>query len=145
MLHKCLKTCLKLNILTPTNTVHKLAKLPLLEHRRDYHLKLMAFKRVQSGTKYTKACQRQTRATQAPILFYHIIHCAAYAKSPQVVSGQIWNELPHEVRCLEVLSEFKAIAKCVLEQSIPTTQILMRIWWISNIYFYKYFFIKLIR
>ena len=50
---KCLKTCLSLNILTATNTVHKLAKLRLLEDRRAYHLKLMAFKRVQAGTKYT--------------------------------------------------------------------------------------------
>ena len=99
--------------------MHREAKLPMLRARRDYHLKLMAFKRVHAGDKYIKTCERATRATQAPLLFYHIIHCTAYEKSPQVASGQIWNELPPDVRSLNILNEFKSKAKIVMESTIP--------------------------
>ena len=110
---------MQMNILTPTVEVHGAAQLPLLNDRRDYHVKLLAHKRVYSGKDNTRAVERVTRANQAPLLFYNIIHTTSYEHSPQVRCGQMWNDMPPEIRLIESVEEFKTKAKEVLDATVP--------------------------
>ena len=117
--NKCLKTCLDLHILTPTELVHATANLPTLENRRIYHIKIYSFKRAQNP-KFLEKKIRITRLSTAPLLKYSKINCAAYSKCPEVLCAQTWNSLEPDLRNIEEMEEFKNLAKSVLKDTIPT-------------------------
>ena len=116
--NRCLKTCYKLHMLTPTEEVHRKAQLPTLENRRVYHVDLYAFKRSQNRN-FLKIPSRNTRLNQGPILNYPIIHCAAFEKSPLIVCAQRWNSLDTDLRNSENLVVFKSRARKILDDTIP--------------------------
>ena len=117
--NKCLKTCLKLHLLIPSNSVHAEAELPLLSDRRIYHIRLLAFKRVHKGKEYIQSVTRTIRANVAPLLKYLIIHATSYEHSPEVICAQVWNRQPPNVRMVETIGEYKSLAKDVLVGLIP--------------------------
>ena len=116
--NRCLKTCFKSHMLTPTENVHRKAQLPTLEMRRRYHVDLYAFKRAQQPY-FLIHPGRNTRLNQGPILYYPIIHCTAFEKSPLVVCAQRWNSLDIDMRNSVNLDAFKSKARNTLDATIP--------------------------
>ena len=119
--NRCLKYCLKLPRLTSTDYVHQVANIPKLEDRRVYHQRVYGYKRAQNP-QYIDNRLRVTRAAQAPVLFYSLIHAASYERSIEVSVARAWNDLHHTVRNTENISQFKALMKVLLEQTIPVNQ-----------------------
>ena len=117
--NRCLKYCLKLPKLTATDYVHQEASMPTLEKRRLYHTQLYGFKRSKLNS-FIDVRPLPTRAADAPLLMYHLIHTASYERSIEVNVSQTWNKLPPIVRQTETLSEFKSLMKESLKDSIPT-------------------------
>ena len=117
--NKCIKTCLGLNILTPTDTVHASANLPLLSERRSYHTKLLAYKRSRLGGRYIQVVNRPTRTNASPLLMYHTIHSAAYEKSPEVICSRLWNEQDPAIRATQTAEAYKILMKQLMLDSIP--------------------------
>ena len=116
--NKCLKTCMGMHILTATEKVHADAKMPTLENRRKYHIKLYGYKRAQNP-KFLEHKTRTTRLSTAPLLKYSKLNCAAYRNCPEVLCAQTWNSLKPNLRNIDDFSEFKNLAKTVLLDTIP--------------------------
>ena len=118
MQNKCLKTCMSMHLLTPTDHVHAEASLPTLENRRIFHEKIYAFKRSTQDI-FLEKKNRVTRQTLAPIMRYTKPNCVAYEYSPLVVCARRWNSLSVDTRNINDFEKFKELAKKDLEDSIP--------------------------
>ena len=116
--NRALKTCLGKHILTPTENIHALACLPMLNERRKAHVQIYAYKRSKSD-RFTEKHVRNTRQNAAPLLKYMTIHCKSYENSPEVTCAQSWNALKPHVRRTETFIEFKNQVKKSLLDTIP--------------------------
>ena len=116
--NRCLKFCLKMPVLTSTDYVHQETNLPMLIERRNYHARILGFKRSKFPTKCVSV-NRQTRANQAPLLKYHLIHCAAYERSIEVDVSRKFNKLSPVIRSIDTIAEFKREMKIILKNTIP--------------------------
>ena len=114
---KCLKICEKVHRLTATTGIHKTTNMPLLKDRREYHMKLLAFKRAQIP-KYRRTVTRATRLADGPVLMYYTIHSNAYEHSVEVQCAWSWNAIQPYLRNIETIDEFKNLAKIVLQDTI---------------------------
>ena len=94
----------------------------MLDQRRIYHARVQGYKL----TKHHENCAinpYRTRAFEAPVLKYNVIHTAAYERSIEVFVAQTWNALEPEMRNAESLSDFKKMAKKMLNNQIPRNKI----------------------
>ena len=116
--NRCLKYCLKVRRLTPTDYVHQEAKIPKLDMRRQYHAQVYGFKMSKMHTKIDHR-PLHTRLAQYPLLKYSFIHTTSYENSIEVYVAQTWNALLPSIRGTESLAEFKKLMKVSLADSIP--------------------------
>ena len=76
-----------------------------------------------TGQAYCAINPYRTRAFDAPILKYNIIHTASYKSSIEVYVVQTWNALDPDMRNAESLSEFEKLAKAMLQERIPKNKV----------------------
>ena len=105
-------------MLSSTDFIHQEANLPMLCDRRTYHAQIQGFK-FSNDQKKCATNPYRTRAFEAPILKYNIIHTASYQRSIEVYVSQEWNELKADLRNSESISVFKKAAKELLQAKIP--------------------------
>ena len=65
--NRCIKFCMGLNVRTSTTLIHKLARINMLNERRESHLLNLAYKRSKSKF-FTEEINILTRAGNAPKL-----------------------------------------------------------------------------
>ena len=104
--NKCLKTCLKLNIRTPTEQIHQITGMPYLEDRREAHIRNFAYKRSRKD-KYIDKELKNTRMWRAPVLKRLSSNCIAYDRSIRELTAKAWNPLDDKIRNLETYKLFK--------------------------------------
>ena len=104
--NKCLKTCLKLNIRTPTEQIHQITGMPYLEDRREAHIRNFAYKRSRKENYIDKEL-KNTRMWKAPVLKRLSSNCIAYDRSIRELTAKAWNPLDDKIRNLETYKLFK--------------------------------------
>ena len=119
--NRCLKYCLNLPRLTPTDYIHQELNIASLRNRRIYHQRLYGFKRSRCQN-FLDRRVRVTRAAQGPVLFFSLVHSASYDESVEVTVGRAWNSLHHTIRNIEDLQMFKNRMKILMSNTIPTNQ-----------------------
>ena len=116
--NRCLKFCLKMPVLTSTDYFHQETNLPVLRERRNYHARILGFKRSKFPTNCINI-NRHTRANQTPLLYYHLVHCAAYERSIEVDVSRKFNKLSPVLRSIDTIAKFKKEMKSILNNTIP--------------------------
>ena len=118
--NRCLKYCLNMPRLTPTDYIHQELEIATLRNRRIYHQRLYGFKRSRRP-EFLDRRLRVTRAAQGPVLFYSLVHSASYDESIEVTVGRSWNNLHHTIRNIDP-QLFKNRMKLLMSNTIPTNQ-----------------------
>ena len=108
--NNCLKICYNKPKLYSTQTLHKECKMPLLEKRREAHIRNYSFKYSKKDI-YLKKSVRHTRCSIAPILKISRPTCKAITNSIQHKCATAWNQLKSETRLIDNEKTFKKRTK----------------------------------
>ena len=113
----CLKICMNLDNLTPTNLVHKKAKLNLLKDRRNAQLAKHMFLRTKNEKfiERNNPNVRQTRSMTVPKLYVPGFKNSISKKSVIYHGSIYWNKLNYNLKQIELKKVFDCKIKSKLK------------------------------
>ena len=108
--NKCLKTCLRLNVLHNTVAVHRQAKCATLPLRRQSHLCNFMYQR-QNRKDLLDTRDIKTRQHDAPTFTVRFPNKESFKRSVLYNGPTVWNQLPPDLRQVHDFNVFKSRQK----------------------------------
>ena len=95
------------NLHSETNTL-------LLDKRRELQLIIAIFKAVHNNRIKLKENVRNLRMFDGPVVQIEHPNTTSFMKTPMYMGGELWNNLPANVRNMQNIDEFKRTIKSLL-------------------------------
>ena len=94
------------NIHTPVEILHRSVQIPMLDIRRELHLRNFMFK-MKTNNKYLHNRDIRTRLHDAPVFILVKPNCEKYKGNVFFSGATSWNYLPAHTRNIETYERFK--------------------------------------
>ena len=115
--NRCLKICKRLNVRFNTNELHVVAKVPLLQARREAHINNFMFGRL-SRRNLVDGRDICTRLHDAPLFLVKVPNLEVYKRSIEYSGAIQWNGLPPDIRGIQNAAMFKSTQKSNLMKTV---------------------------